>query len=199
MDTLVFDIETQNFFTDPGVGWDNFAALKISVVGVYSYDRDEYFAFEENEMDKLAELFAGAKRIIGFSMNRYDVPVLNNYFQKLAGKNGRGKIAGPNLWDKERIDLLEEIELIMRQKISLSRLAEANLGEKKDRKGSEAIALYRDGKIKELKEYCLNDVRLTKELYDLSRKQNFLMVPNHKTGAEMKIEFAKSTSAPALL
>jgi hypothetical protein len=190
MDTLVFDIETQNFFTDPGVGWDNFAALKISVVGVYSYDQDKYFTFEENEMPALAELFAGAKRIIGFSMNRYDVPVLNNYFQKLAG---------PNLWDKERIDLLEEIELIMRQKISLSRLAEANLGVKKDRKGSEAIALYRDGKMDELKEYCLKDVQLTKELYDLSRKQNFLMVPNHKTGVEMKIEFAKSTPAPALL
>jgi DEAD/DEAH box helicase domain-containing protein len=192
MDTLVFDIETQNFFTDPGVGWDNFAALKISVVGVYSYDRDEYFTFEENEMEKLAELFAGAKRIIGFSMNRYDVPVLNNYFQKL-----RGKTAALNLWEKERIDLLEEIELIMRQKISLSRLAEANLGVKKDRKGSEAIALYRDGKMDELKEYCLKDVQLTKELYDLSRRQNFLMVPNHKTGVETKIEFAKATKAVA--
>ena len=32
MDTIVFDIETQNFFTDLGVGRDNFAALKISVV-----------------------------------------------------------------------------------------------------------------------------------------------------------------------
>jgi DEAD/DEAH box helicase domain-containing protein len=194
MDTLVFDIETQNFFTDPGVGWDNFAALKISVVGVYSYGRDQYFTFEENEMEKLAELFAGARRIIGFSMNRYDVPVLNNYFQKLARKNGSKKIASGtlNLWEKERIDLLEEIELIMRQKISLSRLAEANLGIKKDRKGSEAITLYREGKMDELKEYCLKDVRLTKELYDLSRKQNFLMVPNHKTGGEMKVEFAKA-------
>ena len=77
MDTLVFDIETQNFFTDPGVGWDNFAALKISVVGVYSYAQDRYLVFEESEMEKLAELFRGAKRIVGFSMNRYDVPVLN--------------------------------------------------------------------------------------------------------------------------
>ncbi len=85
MDTLVFDIETQNFFTDPGVGWDNFAALKISVVGVYSYARDEYLVFEEHEMGELAELFDQANRIIGFSMNSYDVPVLNHYFQKVGG------------------------------------------------------------------------------------------------------------------
>ena len=71
MDTLVFDIETQNFFTDPEVGWDNFEALKISVVGVYSYDRDEYLVFKESEMLALAELFAKAGRIEGFSMNRF--------------------------------------------------------------------------------------------------------------------------------
>ncbi len=188
MDTLVFDIETQNFFTDPGVGWDNFAALKISVVGVYSYLRDKYFCFEEAEMEKLSELFNSARRIVGFSMNRYDVPVLNLYFQKL-------NAATPNIWEKERVDLLEEIELATRQRISLSKLAEVNLGVKKEHHGAEAINLYRDGKMEELKEYCLNDVKLTKELYDLYRKQRFFMVPDKKTGEMIKVEFAKQQSA----
>ena len=191
MDTLVFDIETQNFFTDPDVGWDNFAALRISVVGVYSYVQERYFAFEEDQMEELAELFAGARRIIGFSMNRYDVPVLNHYFQKL-------KTPAPNLWEMDRVDLLEEIELAVRGRVSLSRLAEANLGVKKDHHGSEAIALYRDGKMDELKAYCLNDVKLTKELYDLSRKQHFLMIPDKQTGEMVKVEFAKFTATPTL-
>ena len=191
MDTLVFDIETQNFFTDPGVGWDNFSALKISVVGVYSYLYDKYFVFEENEMQKLADLFAEAQRIVGFSMNRYDVPVLNNYFQKLRGEK-------PNLWEKERVDLLEEIEMAAKTRVSLSRLAEANLGVKKDRHGSEAIALYRDGKMEELKAYCLKDVELTKNLYDLYRKQNYFMIPDKKTGEVVKLELAKSFKATGL-
>jgi DEAD/DEAH box helicase domain-containing protein len=72
----------------------------------------------------------------------------------------------------------------------LSRLAELNLGVKKDMHGSMAISLYRDGKMDELKEYCLNDVKLTKELYDLSRKQNYLMIPDKKTGETIKISFA---------
>lgn len=187
MDTLVFDIETQNFFTDPGVGWDNFAALKISVVGVYSYARHEYTIFEEHEINKLAKIFSDARRIVGFSMNRYDIPVLNHYFLKLGG-------GAPNLWEKERIDLLEDIEMAVRQKVSLSRLAEANLGVKKERHGSEAIELYRAGRMDELKEYCLKDVRLTKELYDLSRAQRFLMMPDRETGKLIKIEFAQSSS-----
>ena len=192
----MFDIETQNFFTDPEVGWDNFEALKISVVGVYSYDRDEYLVFKESEMLALAELFAKAGRIVGFSMNRYDVPVLNHYFQKL-GKLADGSFA-QNLWKMERVDLLDEIELVLRGRVSLSRLAEANLGVKKDRHGSEAIMLYREGRMDELKEYCLKDVHLTKELFDLSRKQNFLMVPDKVTGELVKIGFAKEDAIAPL-
>lgn len=191
LDTLVFDIETQNFFTDPDVGWDNYDALKISVVGVYSYVEDRYYCYEENEMDKLAALFADARRIVGFSMNRYDIPVLNHYFQRL--KNA------PRLWGMERVDLLEEIEMATGSRISLDRLAGANLGQNKTHHGSEAITLYRDGKMEELKEYCLNDVKLTKDLYDLYRKQNFLMVPSKKTGAVVKVEFANLDITPALL
>jgi hypothetical protein len=191
LDTLVFDIETQNFFTDPDVGWDNFAALKISVVAAYSYVENRYYCYEEDEMDKLAELFNDARRIVGFSMNRYDIPVLNNYFQRLKD--------GPKLWEMERVDLLEEIEMATGQRVSLSRLAEANLGVKKDHHGSEAIGLYRDGKMEELKEYCINDVKLTKELYDLYHKQNFLLMPSKQTGEIIKVEFAKPVNTPALL
>jgi DEAD/DEAH box helicase domain-containing protein len=192
MDTLVFDIETSNFFTDPGVGWDNFGALKISAVGVYSYGQDKYFCFEEHEMSSVAELFARAKTIVGFSMNRYDIPVLNSYFQKL-------RLAVPNLWEKERVDLLEEIERIMNQRISLSKLAEANLGVKKNLGGAEAIRLFQEGKIKELKEYCLNDVKLTKKLYDLYLAQNYFLMPDKKTGEIVKVAFAKQAVTPRLV
>ncbi len=184
MDTLVFDIETQNFFTDPDVGWNNFAALRISTVGVYSYLHDRYFSFEESEMGKVAELMKDAGRIVGFSCNRYDVPVLANYFARIGGV--------VDLWAMERVDLLEEIEMVTGERVSLSRLAEANLGIKKEHHGSEAIALFENGQMDELKAYCLNDVKLTKEIYDLYRFQKYLLVPNKKTGETMKVEFNRA-------
>ena len=187
MDTLVFDIETKNFFTDPDVGWDNFEALKISVVGVYSYDQDKYFMFEEQEMNELAELFRGAKTVVGFASNRYDVPVLNNYFRKFG--------VGLNIWQKDRIDLLEIIESATGHRISLSRLAESNLGVKKDMHGSAAGELYREGKMEELKAYCEKDVRLTKELFDLFRKDRAFMIPDRATGELAKVTFPKPAIA----
>jgi len=189
MDTLVFDIETQNFFTDPDVGWDNFAALKISVVGVYSYEKDAYLCFEEHEMERLAELFRVSGRIVGFSMNRYDIPVLQNYFQS---KNGTRDV---DLWKKNRVDLLEEIEIATGKRISLSRLAAANIGESKEYHGAEAIEFYKNGEIAKLKKYCLKDVELTKKLYDHYRMEKYFMIPDRITGELARVEFESINAA----
>jgi DEAD/DEAH box helicase domain-containing protein len=184
-DVLVFDIETQNFFTDLGVGWNNFGALKISVVGVYSYNRDEYSCYEEDQMEELAVLFSNAKTIVGFSSNRYDVPVLNLYFNKL--KKGEEL----DLWKKERIDLLEIIESATGKRISLNKLALANIGASKDSHGSEAIKMYAEGRMEELKKYCLKDVEITKKLYDLYIEQGFFMMPNRETGELERLELTE--------
>ena len=94
MDTLVFDIETKNFFTDPGVGWNNFEALEISMVCVYSYSKNKYFSFDENELEKAAELFDSGNILVGFSSNRYDIPVLDAHFKKLGCVSGVNPVRG---------------------------------------------------------------------------------------------------------
>ncbi|MBI3589297.1 MAG: ribonuclease H-like domain-containing protein [Candidatus Liptonbacteria bacterium] len=192
MDTLVFDIETKNFFTDEGVGWNNFGALKISVVGVYSYSQNKCFCFEEDEMEELGKIFRDAEKIVGFSSNRYDVPVLNAHFQAKAATRDL------DLWKMERVDLLEEIEMATGSRISLSRLAEANLGAAKSGSGAEAIELYKEGKIEELKKYCLEDVRLTKELYDIYRTKGRFLIPDKKTGEVAQVEVRVMTDQAKL-
>lgn len=172
-DTVVFDIETSNFFTSPEVGWGNFDAISISVVGMYSYQRDQYLCVEPGEYDVLAEWFGGATRLVGFASNRYDTPVLNLLFRRKGSEAG-----GPlDLWRKQRVDLLEEIELATGKRVSLSKLAQANLGEDKTGKGHEAIALFEQGRMEELKAYCLKDVELTKRLYDKFVDERAFLVP----------------------
>lgn len=192
MDTLVFDIETKNFFTDPEVGWDNFAALRISVVGVYSYLHNKYFCYDEHEMEKLAVLFRESSRIVGFSSNRYDVPVLQHHFEKLPDATGL------DLFSKDRVDLLEEIEIATGRRISLERLSQANLGSGKLGEGAHAIELYKEGKMDELKAYCLKDVELTKALFEQYRDQRFLYIPNRESGETEKIMFHPTYGATPL-
>lgn len=189
-DTVVFDIETSNFFTSPEVGWGNFEAIDISVVGVYSYDRDEYACFEASDKSALKEWFTNAKTIVGFASNRYDTPILNLYFKKLGAEAG----GALDLWRKDRVDLLEEIELGTGRRIGLSKLSEANLGEGKSGHGSEAITLFEQGRIEELKSYCLKDVELTKRLYDQFKEKRFFYIPDRDTNELVLVKF----DAPSL-
>ncbi|OGY62431.1 MAG: hypothetical protein A2745_03085 [Candidatus Harrisonbacteria bacterium RIFCSPHIGHO2_01_FULL_44_13] len=175
MDKLVIDIETKNSFADVG-GQDHLNDLLISGVGVYSYNRNTFLYFDENQLNDLAPVLQKAGLIIGFSINRFDIPVLANYFNF-------------NLFAVPRLDLLDEIELLLGQRVGLDLLAKTNLGIGKTHYSLEAIKLYRDGNFEELKNYCLNDVKITKELYELAQKQGHLLVPKKITGELIKVNF----------
>lgn len=162
-DTIVFDIETKNTFADVG-GHSNIDKLEASVIGLYSYKQNEYFCFEEKDFEKAGMLFQKAKLLIGFSSKRFDVPVLEKYFKfKLS--------AIPHY------DILEEIEESFGRRIGLGLLAEANIGEGKSAKGLDAIDFWNNGELEKLKAYCLQDVKITKEIFDLIRSRGFLWVP----------------------
>ena len=48
---------------------------------------------------------------------------------------------------------------------------------KKSGHGLDAIDWYRNGEMEKLKEYCKQDVKITKEIFDLIRKQGYLWIP----------------------
>ena len=174
MDKLVLDIETSNTFADVG-GERNLADLKVSLIGAYSYNQDKFFSFDENQIHEFAPLLKRAGLVIGFAINRFDIPVLKKHYNF-------------DLMALERLDLLEEIELKLGRRISLSALAKANLGIGKDHHGLEATKMYKEGRFEELKEYCLNDVKLTRDLYELAKRQGYLVVPDRDTGELRRIE-----------
>jgi len=79
LDKLVVDIETKNSFAEVG-GQHNINRLAISIIGVYSYKRDQYFAFDEKEFLDFEKLLEESGAMIGFALKRFDVPVLKNHF-----------------------------------------------------------------------------------------------------------------------
>lgn len=173
-DTVVIDIETKNTFAD--VGRDNFTGLNISVVGVYSYNQDKYIAYDEHQLDELGELMKNTGLVIGFSITRFDLPVMAKHYDF-------------DLFAIPRLDILDEIEINIGKRISLDLLAKENLGYGKTGHGMDAPILYGEGKLDELKKYCLNDVKVTKELYDLGKKQGYLLVPTRNSPNPEKVTF----------
>ncbi len=166
LDKIVLDIETKNSFADVG-GKQNLKMLDVSLIGVYSYKRDEYFGFEEKDFPLFEKMLKETGVIIGFSIYNFDLPLISKLY---------------NNYDFSKyiiLDILKEIEEKRGHRIKLDDLAQANIGVGKNGNGLEAIELYRKGKIDELKKYCLNDVKITKELYELILEKGEIIIPSH--------------------
>lgn len=150
---LVLDLETQNSFKEIG-GKSNLNLLKISLVGVYNYSTNEYLSFLENELDSLKELLKSAELIIGYNLKGFDYPVLENYMKDI------------NFSGIKTLDILEVIEKHLGYKIKLESVAQASLGLGKSGSGLDAIEYWKNNDIESLKKYCLQDVKVTKDVYE---------------------------------
>ena len=152
---IVLDLETQKSFDE--VGGRKMHLLRVSVVGVYSYLNDKYAAFEEKEIPELEKILKSADLIIGFNIKGFDLPVLEPYFS----------ISIHNL---PVLDIMEEVVRVTGHRVSLNSVAQATLGKVKSGSGLDAVRFYREGEMEKLKRYCLNDVQITKEIYDYGQR-----------------------------
>ncbi|MBI1909336.1 MAG: ribonuclease H-like domain-containing protein [Deltaproteobacteria bacterium] len=155
-DQIVLDLETQKTFDEVG-GRNNFHLLGVSVVGTYFYEKNQFKIFEEKEIPELENELQKTSRIIGFNIRRFDFPVLAPYL----------KIDPAKL---PILDIMDELEKILGHRVSLESVAQATLGVGKSGKGLDAIAYFRNGEMDKLKAYCLDDVRLTREIYEYGKK-----------------------------
>ncbi len=152
---VVLDIETQRGFHE--VDRKKLHLLKISVACAYDSKTDSYFSFEEKEVLKLEELLKQADLVIGFNIRDFDFEVLAPYMLTPV----------KNL---PVLDLLVEFEKVRGHRIGLQSIAQATLNCSKSGSGWDALKLFREGRLDELKKYCLDDVRITKDIYEYGVK-----------------------------
>ncbi len=152
---IVIDLETQKTFDE--VGGRNYQDLLISVMGVYRFDSDHYECYLEQELHRFENLLIDSSLIIGFNIRKFDLPVLQRYVGVETGK-------------LPILDLMEDIAEKIGHRVSLDSVAQATLGVGKTGHGLDAIDFFREGKWEELKSYCLNDVKITKEVYEYGVK-----------------------------
>ena len=179
---LVLDLETQRSFDEVG-GAENRAQLGVSVVGVYDYTEDKFSTFRDTQFDELSVLLKNADEVVGFNLIGFDWPVL-------AAELGAWVTELPTL------DLMIEAQRALGRRISLDSLAQATLGSSKLGSGLDALEYYRAGDWDKLERYCLEDVKLTRDLYEYARKYGQLFFQKGPRRAPIAMSFAEHPLAP---
>jgi DEAD/DEAH box helicase domain-containing protein len=177
---IVLDLETQKSFDEVGGRGKNHL-LKISVCGIYDYSTDRYQVFEEHEIPKLAPILQTADQIIGFNIKDFDFAVIQPYLNF-------------NISETPAYDLLSEIEKVIGHRVSLETVAQGTIGSGKSGTGMEAILYYRNGRMDLLKKYCLDDVKVTKQVYEYALKNQKVLYRDYFNIREVALVCAEPTS-----
>lgn len=163
MNRVVIDIETKKTFDEVG-GQHNLTQLGISFVGLYSYSQDKYFSFFEKDLPVLEKILLMEKpEIIGYNTVYFDNPILQTAFKEL-------KIS-----ELPQLDIFQHVTDALGFRLKLDTLAQATLGRGKIGDGLDAIKYFRNHQYEELAKYCLEDVRITKEIYEYGGKHEKLL------------------------
>ena len=170
---LVLDLETQKEFAE--VEGRKPELLGISVAGVYSYQDDRYDAYLEAEVStKLAPRLQAAELLVGFNIRRFDLPVLQPYLPY-------------SVTTLPLLDIMEEVVKNLGHRLSLESLAQATLGRGKSGHGLDALKWFKEGRFDLITKYCLDDVKLTKELYDYGKEHGRLFATSRFSEEKLQI------------
>jgi DEAD/DEAH box helicase domain-containing protein len=174
MRKIVFDIETRNV---PFGGSFDPRALDLSVIGVYDSTTDAYTSYFQEDLNKLWPLLEQADMLIGYNSDHFDIPLLDKYYPG-------------DLTKIKSLDLLKEVKNTLGRRLKLDTLAEATLGTNKSADGLKAVEWWKKGEYEKVVKYCLDDVRITKELYDYAFKNGLLKYKELGKVKEIKLNTA---------
>ncbi len=151
MRAITFDIES---VSDSVVrGHIDVNEQELTVVAIHDSLTGEYSSYIKEELQNLWPLIERADMLIGFNSDSFDIPLLNRYYPG-------------DLSHVRSLDLLTEVQKVLGRRIRLQSIAEATLGRGKTSEGLKAQEWWKEGKKDEVRAYCIEDVRLTRELYD---------------------------------
>jgi DEAD/DEAH box helicase domain-containing protein len=164
---LILDVETKQIFDDVGGYFPE--KLGVSFVGVCArsnrFEKGEMLSFFENDLEKLFPLLERADVVVGFNIDGFDMPTLNPYYS--------GDISRiPTL------DVMERIKKTCGHRIGLDAVAKETLGAGKSGDGLDAVKYYRSGNFEALEKYCLQDVVVTRDVYDFGLKNGLVKFRN---------------------
>ncbi len=160
----VFDIETQLSAREVG-GWHRADLMRVSCVVLYDSKDKVFHEYLEPQVEDLIAHLQRLGLVIGFNIKKFDYRVLSGY-------------SDFDFHSLPTLDLLENVHARLGFRLSLDHLAKETLATPKSADGLQALRWWKEGKIREIVDYCIKDVEITRDLYLFGREHRYLVFKN---------------------
>jgi DEAD/DEAH box helicase domain-containing protein len=173
MRAITFDIES---ISDSVVrGHIDVREQELTVVAIHDSETGDYSSYFKEELHKLWPIIERADMLIGFNSDSFDIPLLNRYYPG-------------DMTHIRSLDLMIEVQKVLGRRIRLQSLAEATLGRGKSGDGSKAGEWWKEGEREKVRDYCIEDVRITRELYDYALLHGVLKYKDLRDIRDIKLD-----------
>lgn len=171
---LVIDIETQQLVDEVG-GWDNVHKLKISVACAYDSKTDSFLSFEEKDIPKLNDL-CEERLVVGYNIRGFDLIVMAAY--------------GLDIKRVDIFDIMFDLQALTKQRyLKLEAVAQGTLGAGKSADGLLAVEWFKKGQIQKIIEYCTQDVRVTRDVFQFGRQNGFVKIQRSEKVIQVPVQW----------
>jgi DEAD/DEAH box helicase domain-containing protein len=174
MRAITFDIETAN--TLPALARSDLSRLELAVVAIHDSETGEFSSYTKEELPQLWPILERADVLIGFNSDFFDIPILNRYYPG-------------DLTSIRSIDLLQEVHKVLGRRIRLQSLAEATLNRGKSGHGLESVEWWQQGLVDKVRQYCIEDVRITREIFDYALEHGKLKYKDLKENGHLRLAY----------
>lgn len=157
-DIVYFDLETQRSANDAG-GWHRKDAMGMSVGVTYSTALGEYRIYPERRVGELIDQLVRADLVVGYNVVQFDYEVLMGYTV----------VDLPS--QTVTLDMMLDVERILGHRLKLDAIAQTTLGVGKSADGLDALRWYREGKMRQIAEYCCFDVKVTRLVHEFGVRE----------------------------
>ncbi|MBP7843139.1 ribonuclease H-like domain-containing protein [Candidatus Woesebacteria bacterium] len=164
---VILDVETKKTFDEVGGFFPD--RLGISFVGVCIREgnsgKGEMRSYWEKDLPTLFPLLEKADLVIGFNVDNFDMQTFVPYYSA-------------DITKIPTLDLLLKIKESAGHRISLDAVAQETLGVGKSGDGLDAIKYYNTKQWDKLEKYCLQDVTVTRDVYDYGLQKGHVKFKN---------------------
>ncbi|MCZ7570565.1 MAG: ribonuclease H-like domain-containing protein [Ardenticatenaceae bacterium] len=170
---VIFDLETQRDLDEVG-GREFLNRVGVSVGVSYALTSHRFHHYLEHELGDLVAQLRAADLVVGFNIRAFDYPVLQAYTEF-------------DLASLPTCDIMDHVRQALGHRVALDSLAQQTLGVRKSADGRMALRWWKDGQINLIRDYCQQDVDVTRRLYEFGRDHGYLWSWDRRTQQRVKI------------
>lgn len=171
---VVFDVECK---LSPGVDcrWEEYDKMGISVAVLFDYKTMDYTVHTDRNMFDLFMRLMSADLIVGFNIEKFDIPLLYGTIDVLIKKTGRtiqkdvhltGEIYDMYLYSRAATGWTPDQHYPKGLKLDNHLIGTFGIDSVKTMDGAMAPRLFKENKKVELINYCIADVRRERDLFE---------------------------------